>query len=50
MTALQQAIVELTRRFIHDEMEFKDASQFYSFREYLKNLDESTKLNKIVDK
>jgi hypothetical protein len=50
MTPIQKAIVEMTRRFIHDEMEFKDANQFYSFREYMRSLDESTKLRKIVDK
>jgi len=40
-TPMQKVIDEMTRRFINDEMEFKDANQFYSFREYVRNLMES---------
>ena len=38
-TPMQQAIDEITRRFISNEMEFKDANQFYSFREYMRSLE-----------
>ena len=38
-TPIQKAIDEMTRRFIFDEMEFKDANQFYSFIKYLRSLE-----------
>jgi len=38
-TPVQELIDEMTRRFINNEMEFKDANQFYSFREYMRSLD-----------
>jgi hypothetical protein len=45
-TALQKVIDEMTRRFINDEMEFKDANQFYSFREYVRKLmEQESQLN-----
>lgn len=38
-TPVQKAIDEMTRRFLNDEMEFKDGNHFYSFREYLRSLE-----------
>ena len=38
-TPIQKVIDEMTRRFISNEMQFKDATQFYNFREYMRNLD-----------
>jgi len=36
---MQEVIDEMTRRFLSDEMEFKDANQFYSFREFVRSLE-----------
>ena len=38
-TPMQELIDEMTRRFLSNEMEFKDANQFYSFREFVRSLE-----------